>query len=437
MQQYGLIVIGGGPGGYEAAAIAASQGVKVALIEKDLLGGTCLNRGCVPTKCLCAAAERLHAIQSAAGFGITVDGPVTADYGAAVSRAAGVVDTLRTDVEALLKDVDIFHGEARLSSGHTVVAGANFLKGRQIIIATGSKPAPLPIEGSEYTLTSDEFLMCRELPARVAVIGGGVIGLEFASVIAAYGREVTVLEFCPEILPGIDAEIAKRLRSYLSRRGVKFVLNARVTAVSESRTVTYEAKGKTSAVESDMVICAVGRRPVLPEGLADAGVTLDERGFISVDDRYETASPGIFAIGDVNGRCMLAHAATAQARVVTGQTAAFGIVPSVVFTLPECASVGMKTADAEGLKASKIPYSANAKAQASGDDTGMLKLVYRETDLTVVGCQAVGAHAGDLIAEATLAIDSAYTLRRLALDTVSAHPGLSELLQAAAAAALP
>ena len=244
MQQYGLIVIGGGPGGYEAAAIAASQGVKVALIEKDLLGGTCLNRGCVPTKCLCAAAERLHAIQSAAGFGITVDGPITADYGAAVSRAAGVVDTLRTDVEALLKDVDVFHGEARLSSGHTVVVGANFLKGRQIIIATGSKPAPLAVEGAEYSLTSDEFLMCRELPDRVAVIGGGVIGLEFASVIAAYGREVTVLEFCPEILPGIDAEIAKRLRTYLSRRGVRFVLNSRVTALSESRTVTYEAKGR-------------------------------------------------------------------------------------------------------------------------------------------------------------------------------------------------
>lgn len=429
--KYDLIIIGGGPGGYEAAALAARKGKKVALVEKDSLGGTCLNRGCVPTKCLCAAADKLCEISAAEEFGITI-GNVAADYAKAVGRAGEVVGTLREDVAALLADVDVIKGEARLAAGRKVLVGDDVYEATEIIIATGSTPAPFPALGGEYTENSDAFLRRETLPARIAIVGGGVIGLEFASIIAAYGREVTVIEYCPEVLPGFDAEVAKRLRTYLTRRGVKIVTKAKVMAVDADHTVHYEVKGKEVILECDLVISAVGRRPVLPEGLEDVGVAVTSRGFIEVDDQYRTTAEGIYAIGDVNGKCMLAHAASAQARVVTGVADSFGVIPSVVFTNPECASVGLAVSDADGLKASKVPYSSNAKAQASGHADGLLKLVYREADGVVVGCQAVGAHAGDLVAEATVAIDAAFTVTQLAENLVSAHPSLSELLQAAA-----
>ncbi len=429
--KYDLIIIGGGPGGYEAAALAARKGRKVALVEKDKLGGTCLNRGCVPTKCLCAAADKLCEIAAAEEFGVVV-GNVAADYAKAVARAGEVVGALRDDVAALLADVDVINGEARLAAGQKVIVDGDIYEASEIIIATGSTPAPFPAQGGEYTENSDAFLRRETLPDRIAIVGGGVIGLEFASIIAAYGREVTVVEYCAEVLPGFDAEVAKRLRSYLSRRGVKIVTKAKVTAVDADHTVHYEVKGKEATLECDLVVSAVGRRPVLPEGLEEVGVALTSRGFIDVDEHFRTSAEGIYAIGDVNGKCMLAHAASAQARVVVGVADSFGVIPSVVFTNPECASVGLAVSDADGLKAAKVPYSSNAKAQASGSTDGLIKLVYREEDGVVVGCQAVGAHAGDLIAEAAIAIDAAYTVTHLAENMVSAHPSLSELLQTAA-----
>ncbi len=429
MQQYDLIVVGGGPGGYEAAALAARRGESVALIERAELGGTCLNRGCVPTKCLCAASERLISLAGAEAFGISVTG-VTTDYAAAVARAQEIVGTLRQDIADMLADVDVFHAEARLAQGRTIVAGADFLKARRIIIATGSRPATPPISGIEYCLDSDAVLALSSLPQRVVIIGGGVIGLEFASIMAAYGTDVTVIEYCKEILPGFDSSVAKRLRSYLSRRGIRFILKASVTSVSEDRTVTYESKGKTDTVAADAVVCATGRRAVLPEGLDAAGVEVDSRGFIVTDENYATTADGIFAIGDVNGRCMLAHAASAQARIVAGESSSHGVIPAVVFTTPECASVGLSDADREDLLSVTVPYSSNAKALAEGDE-GILKLVCLP-DGTIAGCQVVGAHAADLVAEAVVAIDNKIKCRDFASMYVSAHPSLSELLQTAA-----
>ena len=302
MQQYDLIVIGGGPGGAEAAAIGAAQGLSVALIENRQLGGTCLNRGCVPTKCLCAAAERILEIKGSGEFGIAVDG-FSADFSAAHQRAERIVGELREDVASKLSGVDVINGSARLGEARTVATESGFLKGRRIIIATGSKPITLPIEGAELMLDSDAFLQLDTLPESLTVIGGGVIGLEFASVAAAYGCKVTVVERCREILPGMDAEVAKRLRSYLSRRGVAFIVGATVHSVkrtdSGSLLVSYEAKGKEGSVESVAVLGAPGRRACLPEGLEAAGVSLNPRGFIDVDDSYRTSAEGVYAIGDV------------------------------------------------------------------------------------------------------------------------------------------
>lgn len=437
MQEFNLIVIGGGPGGYEAAAIAASKGQKVAIIERNEVGGTCLNRGCVPTKCLCAAAERLYESGNSIEFGIECQ--VKADYAVAVARSEQVIKSLRGDVEALLSDVTVIKGEACVGPALTVFVSGEEYHAEKIVIATGSKPKHLPIHGAEFAIDSDKFLKLAELPEGVVIIGGGVIGLEFASIIAAYGKTVTVVEFMPEILPGFDGEIAKRLRSYLSRRGVKFVLNARCSSIDKTESgyaLTYVGKKGEANIEADLIISATGRQAIIPEGLEAAGVKVNNRGFIEVDDNYHTTADGIYAIGDVNGKCMLAHAASAQAKVVTGVSELINAIPAVVFTLPECATVGLNVDSADGLKAAKVPYSANAKALASGCDQGMIKLVYRESDGKIVGCQAVGAHAGDLIAEATLAIDAGYTVGMLAENTVSAHPSISELLTSAAAVAI-
>lgn len=437
MKQYDLIIIGSGPGGQEAAACAVAKGKTVAIVEKGLLGGTCLNRGCIPTKCLCAAAERLWTANHSADFGVECAG-VKGDFGIAARRARDIVASIRRDVTDSFANIDVFEGEARLAEGRTVVVGANFLKGREIVIATGSRPAPFPAKGAEYVEDSDAFLQRESLPARVAIVGGGVIGLEFASVISAFGSEVTVIEYCPEILPGFDAEVAKRLRSYLGRHGIKFAVGAKVIAVEKTDgalSVRYEAKGKERTVLADAVISATGRRPVLPEGLSEAGVKVNERGFIETDDKYATSVPGIYAIGDVNGHCMLAHAASAQAKAVIDNCRP-GVIPSVVFTNPECASVGQRVSDNDSLKAVKVPYSANGKALAAGEDDGFIKLVYTADNGVVRGCQAVGAHAGDLIGIATVAIDRKMTVSDLAKDSVAAHPTFSELIQSAASAAV-
>ena len=433
MKQYDLIVIGGGPGGYEAAALAAAQGKTVALIERDKLGGTCLNRGCVPTKCLCAGAEIICHASSFKDFGIY--GEIRTDYSVATDRAANVVAALRDDLKAYLAKVEVFKAEARLAKNKTIILDEEELKADEIIIATGSAPRTLPVKGIEYTITSDDFLQIRTLPESIAIIGGGVIGLEFASIACAYGASVTIIEYMPEILPGFDGEIAKRLRSYLSKRGIKFVLGAQVKFVEKDGdvlSVGYDTKKGDATIQTQCVLCATGRQAVLPEGLKNAGVSVSDKGFIETDSSFRTTAPGIYAIGDVNGRCMLAHAASAQARIVTGVTDSIGVIPSIVFTVPECASVGLNVNSAEGLCAAKIPYSANSKALASGEDAGLLKLVYRQNDGVIVGCQAVGTHAGDLVAEATIAIDAAYNVDRLANFTVSAHPSMSELLSSAA-----
>lgn len=435
MRSSEFIIIGGGPGGYEVAAELAAAGRKVTLIERDLLGGTCLNRGCIPTKCLCASASAAMTVAGAAAFGVDVTS-FTTDYGRAAQRAAGVMDQLRGGIEAMLRDVEVIKGEASLKPGKIVTVNGEELTADRIIIATGSKPARLDIPGAEFAVTSDEFLSLTDVPQRVAIIGGGVIGLEFASILAAFGREVTVIEFRKEILPPFDSEIAKRLRMTLSRRGIKFLTSTRVVAIEKGLHIIYEGKKGKDSLDCDLAVMAVGRRPVLPEGTASAGIELNERGFITVNELMETSVPGICAVGDVNGLCMLAHAASAQARRAIGSDVNLDVIPSAVFTTPEAAMVGM-TEDAARSKdydimIGKASFAANGKALAMGEGDGTIKIIFARESGFILGCHILGPHAADLIAEVAALMFGMTTHEELADELVHGHPTLSEVIQAAA-----
>ena len=432
MRSADFIIIGGGPGGYEIAADLAADGRKVILIERDRLGGTCLNRGCIPTKCLCASASAAMTVADAASYGVDVPA-FTLDYGRAVERAAAVMDQLRGGIEAMLRDVEVIIGEASLKPDKVVVVNGEHLTAGRIIIATGSRPAVPDIPGTSLAVTSDGFLSLTDVPRRVAIIGGGVIGLEFASILAAFGREVTVLEFCKEVLPQFDGEIAKRLRTTLSRRGIKFLTSTRVTAIEKGLRILYEGKRGNDSLDCDLAVMAVGRHPVMPQGIEAAGIELDGRGFIKVDELMETSVGGIYAVGDVNGLCMLAHAASAQARRASGIDVNLDIIPSAVFTSPEAAMVGMTEDRARKkgheLMIGKASFAANGKALAMAESDGTVKIIFDRESGLILGCHIIGPHAADLIAEVAALMFGMTTREELAEKLVHGHPTLSEALQ--------
>ena len=421
MQQADVIIIGGGPGGYEAATRISEAGQQVILIEKDRLGGTCLNRGCIPTKTLLAAAHAANEVRQAAKFGVITSEP-TVDYAKTHARVAEVTDELRSGIAEMLSKVTVIKGEAELTPDRKIKVGDEVYEAPKIVIATGSCPASLRIPGAEYAINSDDFLKKDTLPASAVIIGGGVIGMEFASLLNSLGCKVTVIEYCPEILPGIDGDIAKRLRSYLKRQGIEIITGAAVTSIDADRTVHYTAKGKDKSTDAECVICAVGRRPVIPKGVKEAGIELTERGFIKVDDEFQTTVPGIYAVGDVNGRCMLAHAATAQSMQVLCGIKHPRVMPAVVFTDPEVATVGRS--ETEGDTVIKRPYGSNGKALASGETDGLVKMVMDESG-NLVGVHIVGPHASNLIATAAIPVEQNLPFP----NVIIAHPTLPEILK--------
>lgn len=437
-----IIIIGAGPGGYETAVAAACKGLKVALIERGELGGTCLNRGCIPTKTLCRSAEVAVNVREAAAFGVIVpDGAVAIDYAAIARRKDEVVTQLRSGVAELLKGVDVIRGEASFVSAGEVSVDGTLYSAPQIIVATGSAPARLPIPGAELALTSDDILSMTTLPESIVIIGAGVIGLEFASVLNAFGVKVTVVEFCREVLPPFDAEVAKRLRMSLKRRGIDILTDTRVTAIEPGMKVTCLAKGKEKTLEAEAVLMAVGRRPVIPSGLVELGVKT-ERGAIVVNDDMEVQwdvpvpsdRPKLYAIGDVNGRCMLAHAATAQGEVVLGERRNLGVIPSAVFTMPECAMVGLteEQCSAAGIdiKVGKATFRANGKAVAMGETDGMVKVISDASTGRLLGCHICGPHAADLVQEAATVMTGGLPAIAIA-EAIHSHPTLGETLRAA------
>lgn len=432
------IIIGGGPGGYELAAALASRGENVVIAERDRLGGTCLNRGCIPTKALCASANAVLSARFAAALGVETEG-VRIDFSRVSSRVKEVVDGLREGVGGLLSGCTVVNGEATFVGPNRIRIGEEEYEAPRIVIATGSAPAALNIPGASLSITSDDALWLESLPESMVIIGGGVIGMEFASIFSALGTKVTVVEFCREILPTVDPEIAKRLRTTLSRRGIDIVVGAAVQRIERGDgavLVTYEGKKGETTVEAEKVVMAVGRRAVVPEGFVENGGRLTDRGFIAVDagGSMRTSIPGVYAVGDVNGLMMLAHSAYAQGRVLlyndVHQFEPWRI-PSVVFTSPEVASVGMTPGELEknGIKyhAVKRPFASNGKACADGHPDGLVKLLCLDEDDTIVGITILGHHAASLIAEATVFVSDRVKLHEVARRYTFAHPTLAEI----------
>ena len=440
-----IIIIGAGPGGYETALLAAQRNVEVVLIESGPVGGTCLNEGCIPTKAFCKNAEVLDGLREAAEFGVT-GLSFGFDFNKVVERKNAVVDQLRGGVEGLLghKNITLVRGKASFKDQHTVVADGEEYSADYIIIATGSVSASLPIEGADLpgVITSKEILDIDEVPQRLCVIGGGVIGLEFASIFRSFGSEVTVLEYCKDILPHFDTDLAKRLRQSLGKRGIEINTQSQVRAIAqcdEGYAVSYIRKGKEECVVADKVLMAVGRKAnVASLNLDDAGIEYSPRG-IAVNDCMQTNVPHIYAVGDVNGRMMLAHAAVFHGIVALDNIMGMqnhvdlSVMPAAVFTSPEAAGVGM-TEDACKEKGMKVRclksfFRANGKAVTMGETEGFCKIVVDE-DGRVLGCHMFGPHSSDIIQEACAMISRHATVEEFA-SVIHVHPSLSEVLQSA------
>ena len=441
-----LTIIGGGPGGYETAVEAVRRGVDVTLVTEGPLGGTCLNEGCIPTKALCRAAALVDEIRSAGEFGI--EASCSIDFQKVMARKDAVVAQLQQGIELLLKKVQVIRGKASLKDGHTVVVNGQELVSDAILLATGSLSASLPIEGAEYCVSSTEMLSLQEPPKRLAVIGGGVIGLEFASLYRSFGSEVTVLEFCKTILPRFDEDIAKRLKQSLSKRGISIETSASVQSVvrkGDAYEVRYQQKDKSFSVEADLVLMAVGRRPNLGSlNLDEMGIAYTRHG-VSVNSYMQTSVPSVYAVGDLTGGMMLAHAATFQGRralnhLLAGQPAEgavdkidLSVIPAAVFTVPEAAMVGLTEADCNGrsICCLKSFFRANGKAVAMGETDGICKLIVDKESGRILGCHLFGPHSADLVQEVSALMTKKATLEEFQA-VIHAHPTLGEVVQAAA-----
>ena len=404
MNKTDLIIIGAGPGGYRAAEYAAKNGLKVVIFEGSEVGGTCLNVGCIPTK------TYVH----------------SATFAEARERMAQVVPQLRAGVEGILShpNITLVREKGVFADAHTV----GDYTADNIIIATGSETKWLPIKGCDdpRVVDSTGLLNLDTLPKRLCIIGAGVIGMEFASVFHRFGSEVTVIEYLKECLPALDSDIAKRLRKLLEKRGITFKMKTAVEDVAD--------------IDADVILMATGRKPRVQKDFANAGIEFDERKGVVVDDNFKTTVNGIYAIGDVNGKQMLAHAAEMQAiravNHIIGKKDGidFSIMPAAIFTQPEAACVGPTE---DQLKEQGIAYEckksfwrANGKALAMNESEGLLKLFVSPEDL-ILGCHAYGAHAADIVQEVSVLMCKQTTLHELA-DMVHIHPTLSEILKNAA-----
>ncbi len=438
---YDLAVVGAGPGGYVAAIRAAQLGAKVAVIERSEVGGTCLNRGCIPTKALYHSATQYRNMLKCETFGLSASN-MAFDWGKVMARKNNVVKKLKDGVNGLLKKngIILIKGSAKVADGHTVVVDGKSVSAKYILLATGTKPARVlkDMDGIEV-LTTDTALELKGLPARMAIVGGGVIGMEMAGILAAFSVDVTVIELMPTILPNVDMEVVKELSGLLLKQGVKIMTGVSVQSArrEEGACVLQLSDGRT--VICDQVLEAVGRS-VVDDAFAHLGLKRDKKGFVTVSDAdFKTSMDSIYAIGDITGRLQLAHVASEQGiaaveNMFEGKKASLHTVPSCIFTYPEIATVGLTEEQAKAqdipYKTSKFPFMANGKALTTGETEGFVKVIADKRWGEILGVHIIGPEASNLIAEAVVAMDTECTVESFA-SVIHAHPTVAEAVKEA------
>lgn len=442
---YDVAVVGGGPGGYVAAIRAAQLGAKVLLIEKDKVGGVCLNRGCIPTKTLLKSADKWHELKNCAAFGLKAEN-IGFDFTAVMNRKNEVVTQLQGGIVKLVKsnNVDIVSGTAALRGQKeievTTEKGSSSYKANKIILATGSVSVDLPVPGGNLpgVIDSDQLLSLTSVPESMVVAGAGAVGIEFAAIFQTFGCQVTVVEMAPSILPNIDSDIVKRMGVILRKQGLKMLTGTKVKEIKPGPAgliVEVENSKGVQEIPAKKVLAAIGRKPALSGlGLEAAGVEYTAKG-IPVNAKMETNVAGIYAIGDVTGQFMWAHAASAEG-IVAAENAMGGAkvmdysaVPGCIFTSPEIAVVGCTEQEAAArgkeVSISKLNFAANGKAVSMGEAEGLVKIIADAENHKVIGMHLFGPHASDLIMEGAIAIRNGLTAEDIG-HTIHPHPSLSE-----------
>jgi len=447
LEEKDIVIIGGGPGGYVAAIHAAHLGANVALVEKDMLGGTCLNRGCIPTKALVKSMEVLLETKRASDSGIDV-GDIKVNFQKVMARKSNIVSQLVAGVEQLMKanKIAVYRGTGRMLSPRLIKINDEEIATKKVIIATGSESTPLPVPGLELpgVLTTDDILELKELPESLVVVGRSHVGAEFACIFNAFGTKVTIVKRRPLQLEPVDEEIGRRFAQTLPGQGIEVKIGAAVKAIRQEGSilrVVWDTPEGEQGVEGQMVLMATGRAPYTEGlGLSEVGVNMEKKAVV-VNERLETNIPGVYAIGDVIGKSMLAHVASYEGEIAVenalgrSRQADYRAVPSCVFTRPEIAGVGIteKEARERGIphKVSKFPFAACGRAVAMDEKVGMVKIICDAENGRVLGMHIMGPHASDLIAEGVLAIQLGATAKDV-VYTIHAHPTLPEAVREAA-----
>ncbi len=456
MADYDVIVIGAGPGGYEGAIRASQLGLKTAIVDKQWLGGVCLNVGCIPSKALLRNAEIAHILRERGKeFGFTLEN-LTLDYSVAVKRSRQASDRLVRGVGFLMKknNIDVHMGAAQLSDAHTVVVTdkdgkTSELKTKNVILATGAYAAMIPgvAADGERVLTYLEAILQPKLPKSVVIVGSGAIGVEFATVWNSYGVDVTIVEMLPRIVPLEDEEVSAELAKAFQKRGIKLMTATRVQGIEKNdqcvRVKVLPEGGQEQTLEAEQTLVAIGFKPNSANlGLEKVGVELTNRGFIKIDSRMATNVPGIWAIGDVTGQLLLAHAASAQGIIAAENIAGaetieldYVMIPRATYCQPQVASFGYTEAQARekgyDIKIGKFPFQANGKALGLGDYTGWIKLIVDAKYGEILGAHLIGPDVSELLPELTLAHNMELTVEEVGRN-IHAHPTLSEVIKEAA-----
>ena len=436
---FNVAVLGGGPGGYECAIRCAQLGLKTALVEARELGGTCLNRGCIPTKALLHGAEVYAEAKAGSAFGLILDG-LTLDYPKLAAYKDEKVKKLVGGIEALEKanGVEVVRGFGKLTGPHAMDVAGRKITYDKLILAMGSAPARPPVPGMDRAFTSDDVLSATQIPSGAIIIGGGVIGMEFATLFASLGKKVTIIEMMPEILPGCIPEITSKLKASMKKKGVEFILGAKVVEIVKGRTVKFEKDGKVDERTSSAVIVCAGRKPMTRDcGLETIGLETDRRGFIAVDEHLRTAVDGVYAIGDITGKIQLAHVASAQGMVAAAncagqdKTMRYDRVPACIYTSPEIAWVGLseEAAKQQGYEpvVGSFNVAANGRSMVMNESTGLVKLISDKATGKVLGCQMMAPRATDMIAEIAAVLGHEGTVESLS-EVIHPHPTVSEII---------